>query len=172
MPVGSVQMYAGSSAPSGWLLCDGASISRTTYASLFAVTNTTYGSGDGSTTFNLPNLRLRVVVGAGVGSYPLGSTGGSDTVTLTTNQIPSHTHSVTDPGHTHTFNSLTATNLTASQNTNDVRGGNGGAGWDVSSATGGSVGSATTGVSVGSTGGGQPVDKMPPYQVLNYIIKT
>lgn len=66
--VGVVSPYAGSSAPTGWLLCDGSAVSRTTYASLFAITSTTYGVGDGSTTFNLPDLRSRIPVGAGTGT--------------------------------------------------------------------------------------------------------
>jgi microcystin-dependent protein len=95
MPTGSVTSFAGSSAPSGWLLCDGRStgISRTTYANLFAVIGTTYGSGDGSTTFNLPDLRGRVVGGkddmggtaasritnavSGITATTLGATGGN-----------------------------------------------------------------------------------------------
>lgn len=66
--VGVVTPYAGSSAPSGWLICDGSAVSRTTYASLFAITSTTFGVGDGSTTFNLPDLRSRIPVGAGTGT--------------------------------------------------------------------------------------------------------
>lgn len=66
--VGVVSPYAGSSAPSGWLICDGSAVSRTTYASLFAITSTTFGVGDGSTTFNLPDLRSRIPVGAGTGT--------------------------------------------------------------------------------------------------------
>lgn len=62
---GLIFPYAGSSAPTGWIMCDGSAISRTTYASLFAVVSTTYGVGDGTTTFNLPNLKGRVIVGAG-----------------------------------------------------------------------------------------------------------
>lgn len=56
-PTGTVLPFAGSTAPQGWLLCDGSAINRTTYATLFAVTSTTYGTGDGSTTFNLPDMR-------------------------------------------------------------------------------------------------------------------
>mgnify|MGYP006348318351 FL=1 len=67
-PVGMVSPFAGSSAPTGWLLCDGTAVSRTTYAALFAITSTTYGVGDGSTTFNLPNLSSRSVVGVGAGT--------------------------------------------------------------------------------------------------------
>lgn len=62
-PVGIISMYSGTTAPTGWLICDGSAISRTTYATLFGVIGTTYGSGDGSTTFNLPNLKGKVPVG-------------------------------------------------------------------------------------------------------------
>lgn len=63
-PVGVVQAFAGSTTPDGWLLCDGSAVSRTTYADLFAVIGTTYGTGDGSTTFNLPNLVDKFVEGS------------------------------------------------------------------------------------------------------------
>lgn len=66
---GMVMPYAGSTAPNGWLICDGSAISRTTYADLFAVIGTTYGAGDGSTTFNLPNFTNRVIQGGTVGTY-------------------------------------------------------------------------------------------------------
>ena len=64
-PAGRIEAYAGATAPTGYLLCDGTAVSRTTYATLFAVTSTTYGIGDGSTTFNVPDLRGRVPVGVG-----------------------------------------------------------------------------------------------------------
>ena len=64
MPVGCVIPFAGAAAPTGWLLCQGQAVSRTTYAQLFSVIGTTYGSGDGSTTFNLPDMRGRVAVGS------------------------------------------------------------------------------------------------------------
>ena len=66
--VGMVTPYAGSSAPSGWLFCDGTAVSRATYSALFAITSTTYGVGDGATTFNLPDLRSRVAIGVGTGT--------------------------------------------------------------------------------------------------------
>ena len=77
---GFIQMFAGSTAPTGWLLCDGSAVSRTTYADLYAVIGTTYGSGNGSTTFNLPDLRGRVGVGyksTDTAFDTLGETGGS-----------------------------------------------------------------------------------------------
>jgi microcystin-dependent protein len=79
MPPGAILAYGGASAPSGWLLCDGSAVSRTTYADLFAAIGTAYGTGDGSTTFNLPDLRQRFPLGkaaSGTGST-LGGTGGS-----------------------------------------------------------------------------------------------
>jgi microcystin-dependent protein len=82
----------------GWLRCAGAAVSRTTYADLFAVIGTAFGAGDGSTTFNLPDCRGRVLgaIGTGVGlsARSLGDTVGAETHTLTIDQIPSHTHSV------------------------------------------------------------------------------
>lgn len=111
LPSGTVLPYAGSSAPSGWLLCDGSAVSRTTYARLFAVIGTTFGAGDGSTTFNLPDTRGRSVLGAGSGtgltSRALGATGGAETHTLTEDEMPSHTH--TQDAHTHTQNAHTHT---------------------------------------------------------------
>lgn len=78
IPSGCIQMYGGSSAPSGWLFCDGSAVSRTTYASLFTAIGTVYGQGDGSTTFTLPDMRSKVVVGAG-------SAGGTITEQVTLN---------------------------------------------------------------------------------------
>ena len=92
----------------GWLLCDGAAVSRTTYANLFTEIGTKYGVGNGTTTFNVPDYRDKVIMGAS-GTKALGSTGGADTVTISTAQMPSHTHiqdphtHVQDP-HTHTQN--------------------------------------------------------------------
>jgi microcystin-dependent protein len=90
-PTGAIVMFGASSAPSGWLLCNGAAVSRTTYATLFGVIGTTFGSGDGSTTFNVPTSANLLPMGAG-SSVALGATAGSTTV------------SITDPGHTHTQN--------------------------------------------------------------------
>lgn len=89
VPTGVVVMWTTATAPTGWLLCDGSAVSRSTYSGLFAVIGTTYGSGDGSTTFNLPDLRQRFVLGtadSGTGST-LGGTGGSI----------DHTHTVDPP---------------------------------------------------------------------------
>jgi len=108
-PAGSIVMYGGASAPSGWLLCDGSAVSRAGYASLFAIVGTTFGVGDGATTFNLPDLRQRFPLGkaaSGTGAT-LGSTGGSIDHTHGmqnhTHSIASHTHTMKN--HTHTVNS-------------------------------------------------------------------
>lgn len=93
-PTGVVADFAGATAPSGWLICDGASLSRVTYAALFAVLGTTYGSVD-STHFTLPNAKGRVSVGldsAQTEFDALGETGGAKTVTLTVAQMPAHNH--------------------------------------------------------------------------------
>jgi microcystin-dependent protein len=119
MPTGSVIPFAGSSAPTNWLLCDGRStgISRTTYANLFAVIGTTYGAGDGSTTFNLPDLRGRVAAGADdMGgtdagrlsvANTLGTATGAETVTIASANLPTHQHTI---NHDHAaFNATSGT---------------------------------------------------------------
>jgi microcystin-dependent protein len=147
VPTGTVNAYAGLSAPNGWLICDGSAVSRTTYATLFALISTTYGVGNGSTTFNLPNLKGRVIVGFNAAESEfdsLGETGGAKTHTLTTNEIPSHTHSYifTNDGSDGYYNTAGATHAIDNQ-------------------------AATT----GATGGGQAHNNLQPYITLNYIIK-
>lgn len=103
--VGTVIMHAGNTAPDGWLLCDGSAVSRTTYSALFAVVSTTFGVGDNSTTFNLPNQSGRTVLGVGTGAgltaRALAATVGAETVAITTSEMASHSHSASDSGHTH-----------------------------------------------------------------------
>jgi microcystin-dependent protein len=111
VPVASITAYAGATAPTNWLLCDGSAVSRTTYASLFTIIGTVYGAGDGSTTFNLPNLSQRFPLGkasSGTGAT-LGGTGGAIDHTHTggshTHTMGNHTHTLT---HTHGAGSLRA----------------------------------------------------------------
>lgn len=101
LPIGAITMWSTATAPSGWLLCDGTAVSRFVYASLFAVIGTTYGVGDGSSTFNVPNFAGRVPRGVDGSTYTLAGTGGNDNVVLAANQLPNHGHTITDPGHTH-----------------------------------------------------------------------
>lgn len=104
-PIGALMPYAASTAPNGWLLCDGSAISRTTYSALFAVISTTYGVGDGATTFNVPNLKGKVVVGfnsAETEFDALAETGGTKTHTLSTDEVASHAHTTDSQGvHSH-----------------------------------------------------------------------
>lgn len=170
LPPGSITMHAGASAPSGWLTCNGAAVPRTTYAALFAIVGTAFGAGDGSSTFNLPDLRDRFPVGTGT-TYSRADTGGSATHTLTTAEMPSHTHTatstVTDPGHNHT-----TTGISASQDGNGYVVTGGPSDWSDP----GVLNSATTGITVSttnaSTGGGAAHENRPPYLGLGFIIKT
>ena len=92
MPTGSIIPFAGKTAPEGWLFCQGQAVSRTTYAQLFAVIGTTYGSGDGSTTFNVPDLRGRVAVGAEASDANLGAAIGEKKHCLSVAELPTHSH--------------------------------------------------------------------------------
>lgn len=101
-PVGVVQSYLGAAAPTGWLICDGSDVSRLVYGDLFNVIGTTYGAGDGSNTFGLPDLRDRLLIGANT-LAALGVNAGASTVELTQGNIPDYELAVTDPEHTHIF---------------------------------------------------------------------
>ena len=174
IPAGCIMMWATSTAPLKWLLCDGTAVSRTTYANLFAAISTTYGTGDGSTTFNLPDFRGRTGIGAGAGTglttRTLGATSGTETVTLSVAEMPTHKHTVTDSGHTHgitvktvgytsTYNGLSEATGAPNNSTN------------VANQTY-TTASATTGITIADAGSSSAHNNMQPYLVINYIIKT
>ena len=151
--IGEIRMFGGNFAPAGWALCNGQLMAIDQNAALFNLIGTTYG-GDGQTTFALPNLQSRVPVHVGPG-FALGQTGGAETVTLTTSQIPAHTH----PGG---VNSGAAT---ASSPAGNVF------------ATGTSTpysdqpaDSALATPAIQSAGGSQPHDNMLPFLTVNFII--
>lgn len=156
-PAGTMTPYAGSSAPSGWLLCYGQTVSRTNYAALFLAIGTTYGAGDGSTTFGLPDIRGRVIAGkdnmggtaasrltSPVAGSTLGASGGSQSHTLSTGEMPSHTHS------------------------DNAFGGSSSLGYSDIGSSG--IGAYTT--TTGAAGGGGAHNNVQPTFVANYIIKT
>ena len=188
-PTGLINPYAGLTAPTGWLICDGASVSRTTYASLFSVISTAYGAGDGSTTFGLPNLKGRLPVGLDSTQTEfdaMGETGGVKSTTLTTSHLPSHTHST--PDHTHSVTLGTH----AHENFTTANPGSGGTGtrvdydYDASGAwpypqntynnyTNNSVSINSSGASTSGTAGlvsPTAVSALQPFVVVNYIIKV
>ena len=105
-PAGIVMPFAGSTAPQGYLLCDGSAVSRDTYSSLFTAIGTVYGAGDGSSTFNVPNLSGRVVLGVSQ-SHAMGTTGGEETHTLTESELSEHSHVVPSHGHSNNISAKT-----------------------------------------------------------------
>jgi microcystin-dependent protein len=105
IPCGVIQMFAGSTAPNGWLVCDGSTVSRKTYSDLFKIIGTTYGAGNSNDTFTLPDMRGRTPIGVGTGagltSRTLAATTGAETVTLSASNIPSITTGTQSANHTH-----------------------------------------------------------------------
>lgn len=156
VPTGAVMMWIGATAPAGWLLCDATAVSRTTYATLYAVIGDTYGNGNGSSTFNVPDMRGRVPIGVGTGvgdgtsgtGLPTGTSmtqvalatwKGEQTHVLITAELASHTHSG-------------ATSQTGA--------------WATSGSS--SVGNASAS---GSAGSDQPHNNIQPVMGINFIIK-
>tara|TARA_R100001460_G_scaffold107633_1_gene156672 strand:+ start:38 stop:961 length:924 start_codon:yes stop_codon:yes gene_type:complete len=160
VPAGSVFTFATTTVPSGYLECNGAAVSRSTYASLFSAISTTWGSGDGSSTFNLPDLRGQFVRGwdnsAGVDS-------GRSFASSQSDQNKTHDHSVTDPGHVHATTFDNKTYFPGGGSTTISYGGAGSYPADVFT-----MSSATTGISLATDGGTEVRVKN---KALMYVIK-
>jgi microcystin-dependent protein len=171
LPAGSIMAFAGSSAPNGWLICDGSAVNRTTYASLFAAIGSAWGNGDGSTTFNLPDFRGRflrgVDGGAGrdpeagnrIASNPGGNTG-NNVGTVQGDEVKPHNHTITDPGHNHT-----SVNSDIVRNTGGYGTGLGTGGLGPNTIT---MNSNTTGISINNSNG---TETRPKNAAVNFIIK-
>jgi microcystin-dependent protein len=160
---GEVIMWLTASAPTGWLLLDGSAKSRTTYASLFALYGTTFGVGDGSTTFNLPNMEHRVAVGydsTQTEFNTLGKTGGEKTHTLSTSEMPSHSHTPIvsqDGGVTNRGAAMAGTSSQLVRN-------------DALSTY--TLAGNIYPLVIEDTGGGTAHNNLQPYLTVNYIVKT
>lgn len=152
IPIGTIVPFTGTTAPTNWLICDGSEISRTTYEDLFTKIGTSFGEGNGTDTFNLPDLRGRIPIGAGssdndIHNFALGSTGGEYEHTLTVAEMPSHKHNLRwyDSGNGG------GPKLPYSVTTSKLVGGD----------------SST----MDSAGGSSPHNNIQPYSTVNYIIK-
>lgn len=158
-PTGVINQFAGSAAPTGWLLCDGALITRADYADLFAVIGETYGAGDGTTTFALPNLKGKVLFGldtADTAFDTLGESGGEK----------SHTHPLGSDSFAMISNDSTGIRLkkvNTSSNWTPTTG---------SAANASTANLGTTSLGTGLGGNTDSTSTLPPYMVLNHIIKV
>ena len=147
LPIGSIIAFDSDTIPKGWLLCDGRAVSRTKYAELFKAIGTKHGSGDGSTTFNLPNPKGRTLVGkdsTDTDFNTLGKTGGEKTHTLTIDEMPSHKHGFQANNDFHAQSGTDAWIFKGGRNDGFIL----------------------------ETGGSQPHNNLQPYLVTNFIIKA
>lgn len=150
LPVGTIMPYAGTTIPSNYMKCEGQELSRIEYDILFSAIGTTYGEGDGSTTFNLPNLKGRIITGVDSNDTDfdtLGETGGEKTHTLTVDEMPSHSHLQNNTPRFQTNQIMSQDGYTLAD-------------------------TEINNVYTEPTGGDQPHNIMQPYIVLNYIIKV
>jgi microcystin-dependent protein len=155
--VGEIRMFAGNFAPAGWMFCDGTTMAIAENPTLFQLIGTTYG-GDGQTTFNLPDLRGRAPIhfGTGASSYQLGENGGVETVTLTVQQIPSHTHSLSASTAIGTQSNPGGNVLANSQGPQPY----------IQEDPDGNLNAQT----LSPSGGSQPHDNLQPFLGVNFII--
>ena len=179
---GTIVAFPTDTPPTGYLLCDGASLLRASYSALFTLIGTTYGSADG-THFNVPNIKGKVIVGKDTGQTEfdvLGETGGAKTHTLQTTEMPTHTHA--QDAHTHTQNAHSHY-LQYTPNGKNITLNGGGAEYNLSYGTSGATAEELGTRSVTATnqnttptnqntGGGGAHNNLQPYIVLQFMIKT
>jgi microcystin-dependent protein len=166
--IGEIRLFAGNFAPRNWAFCQGQLLSIAQNTALFSILGTTYG-GNGQTTFALPNLASRMALGAGQGPglnpVDLGEMAGSETHTLLLSQMPMHTH-----GATGTVNAFAGEgNQATPANAFPAKSGQGDADYHTGTPNA-QMASLAASVTVQAAGSSQPVDHMPPYLGLNYII--
>ena len=170
VPAGTIVQSAAINTPDGWLTCNGALLNKIAYVDLFVAIGNLYGGAPTDLSFNLPDLRGRVGIGAigdglisGLSERLMGTSGGAETHTLTTGEMPSHSHGVTDPGHNHSY-----INNTGDQSVNNI----------ITSETaadqedyGATTGNSITGITIINAGGGNAHNNMQPFLVIRYLIK-
>ncbi len=169
--ISEIIMFGSNFAPRGWAFCDGQLLPIAQHTALFSLLGTTYG-GDGRTTFGLPDLRGRVPMhegqGYGLSDRPLGQKSGLETNSLTENQMPNHTHTAT------TTSTLMASTASGNNNTPTAKvlanDGSDRIYRDVAPDVSMSAAAISSSTTIATTGGGQPVNNLQPYTVVNFII--
>ena len=168
--LGEILMFGGNFAPRNWALCDGSILAIAQYQALFSILGTTYG-GDGRTTFALPDLRGRLPMhkgnGPGLSNYSLGQKGGTETNTLTVNQLPPHNHSASASFNVHNGEGDETTpgdgSLAIAPDTAQIYSADG-------PTPNAFLNDNTLEVNINNTGNNTPVNNVQPFQALNFII--
>lgn len=164
--VGQIMTFAGSFAPEGWVMCDGSLLSISQFQALYSIVGTTYG-GDGQNTFGVPDLRGRMIVGAGngpgLGNFVLGQRAGATSVTLNQSQMPAHTHQLYGMGSQ-------GTSASPAGDFSAVTPGSGGPPPTSYASPSDGTPVAMAGGAVGSVGGSTPVSTVSPYTCINHVI--
>ena len=168
VPAGTIVQSAAANVPDGWLNCDGTLLNKIAYAELFFAIGNVYGGLITDLSFNLPDMRGRVGIGAGEGAglsnRVFATSGGEETHVLTIEEIPVHNHGVTDPGHAHFY--------TNTSNDQDLFSGiNNETAADQQETTNQTTGTSTTGITINNAGSNNAHNNMQPFLVIRFLIK-